>query len=259
MVSAWPGMIDRSTRRALTAGLLWFLSLLASAAHADTVRVAVASNFANVAQLLADVFEASHAHDVVLSIGATGKHYAQIVNGAPFDLFLAADRERPERLDNEGLGIAGTRFTYAIGGLVAWAPGTTDIVLPDALSDPSFGRVAIANPRLAPYGRAAQQALQQLDAWEQLQPRLVRGENVGQALQFVHSGNAAIGLVARAQLVALGDQAGGTQWPVPAELYTPIEQQAILLRDRPAARSFHDYLRSDAARGIIQAAGYTLP
>lgn len=242
---------------AITCGiaLAWF----AQPAVADTVRVAVASNFAKVAKQLSADFEATRDDEIIMSIGATGKHFAQIINGAPFDVFLAADRERPERLEANGHSVPGTRFTYAFGELAAWAPGGTEMPFPDALLEAASNRIAIANPRLAPYGRAARETLQALGSWQRLQGRIVRGENVGQALQFVHSGNAAIGLIARAQLVALGSSATGTSWIVPTSLYAPIEQQAVLLKDRPASRGFIDYLQSESARRLIREAGYILP
>jgi len=233
--------------------------VLAAPVAADTVRVAVASNFANLARQLAVDFETQHPHRLVLSVGATGKHYAQIVHGAPFDVFLAADRERPERLEREDRAISGSRFVYAVGELVAWAPRRPGLAFPAALLDDNGDRIAIANPRLAPYGRAAREVLEALGAWSSLRPRLVRGENVGQALQFVHSGNADIGLVAHAQLLALGEPATGTHWRVPQALYSPIEQQAVLLRDHDAARAFLDYLRSPGARALIRTGGYRTP
>jgi molybdate transport system substrate-binding protein len=226
---------------------------------ADTVRIAVASNFANLARQLVADFETHHPQRVVLSIGATGKHYAQIVNGAPFDVFLAADSARPERLEREGRSVPGSRFVYAVGELVAWAPRLPGLEFPAGLLDDSADRIAIANPRLAPYGRAAKEVLQALGAWDSLRPKIVRGENVGQALQFVHSGNADIGLVAHAQLLALGESAVGSRWVVPRHLYSPIEQQAVLLSDHPAARAFLAYLQSAEAQALIRAGGYRTP
>lgn len=233
--------------------------LISAAAAADTLRIAVASNFANAIAALAEHFEAQTGHTLSISFGSTGKHYAQIINGAPFDLFLAADAERPERLEREGRTIGNSRHTYAVGRLVVWAPQHDRLDLPAALSSDGVGRIAIANPRLAPYGRAAREALIALDLWEPLRPRLVRGENVGQAFQFVFSGNADIGFVASAQLKASAGGMRGARWAVPASLHAPIEQQAVLLRDSSAGRAFLAYLQSDVAQTLIQDAGYTIP
>lgn len=205
-------------------------------------------------------FAAETNHRLVLSSGSTGKHYAQIHHGAPFDLFLAADRERPERLEREGRAVPGTRFTYALGRLVLWSP---DPELVDdqgaVLQSGGFRHLAIANPRLAPYGRAARQLLQGRGLWQRLQPRLVRGENIGQAFQFVRSGNAELGLVACSQLFGPGGELGGSRWLVPEGLYAPIEQQALLLRDTSAGRALLRYVRGPAGRAIIRRYGYALP
>jgi molybdate transport system substrate-binding protein len=233
--------------------------LIVSQPLADRLQLAVASNFAGAIDVLADRFEARTGHRVVVSLGSTGKQYAQIVNGAPFDLFLAADVERPKRLEDSGRAIQGTRMTYAIGELVIWAPGRDGLELPSALQGPAIGRIAIANPRLAPYGRAAREALVALDLWDGVRPRLVRGENIAQAFQFVYSGNAGAGLVAGSQLVAHAPAVPGSRWNVPPGLHRPIEQQGVLLRDTPAGRSFLDFLRSDEGRAVIRKAGYHVP
>lgn len=233
--------------------------LVASPALADRLQVAVASNFAGAMATLVDRFEAQSGHRVSVSLGSTGKQFAQIVNGAPFDLFLAADAERPKRLENEGRTINGTRLTYAIGELVIWAPGHERLDLPSALTSVAINRIAIANPRLAPYGRAARETLEALGLWGRVRPRLVRGENVAQAFQFVYSGNADAGLVAGSQLVAHATAARGSRWQVPSDLHRPIEQQAVLLRDTPAGRLFLDFLRSDKGRSLIRKAGYRVP
>ncbi len=247
-----------SRRLGLVAAVV-FLALAPTSAAAERVRVAVASNFVTTAETLAEHFAEGSEHEVALSPGSTGKHYAQIRHGAPYDIFLAADRERPERLENEGLAANGSRFTYAVGRLVLWSRQEA-LVDPEGrvLAGDGFRHLAIANPDLAPYGSAARTALTRLGYWDQLSTRLVRGENVGQALQFVASGNAEIGLVARAQLRQWGDR-GGSSWPVPADLHPPIEQQVVLLSDSSGARAFLDYLRTDEARQIIHDAGYDLP
>ncbi len=239
---------------------LWALLLcsLIPPLHAREVRVAVASNFAATAEALTAAYVQEQGNAVQLSSGATGMHYAQIMNGAPFDVWLAADSERPARLEQEGRIVAGTRATYALGSLVIWSPQPLpldDAALAQTLRD---SRVAIANPDVAPYGQAAEQTLRSLGLWEALEPRLVRGQNVAQAFQFVVSGNADIGFVAAAQLSA-GPERGGNRRVVPAELYTPIEQQRVLLNDTPEARSFIAFLDSAAARATMLRHGYSLP
>jgi molybdate transport system substrate-binding protein len=268
MVNGWSGTTelrrpaDPSVRRLrrgsrLLLGLVALLTCFAS--HAETLRIAVASNFTATARVLAERFAARTGIEPVLAVGATGKHYAQIVHGAPFDLFLAADSERPARLDAEGRVVDGVRFTYAIGELVLWLPGEDRAPLPERLGNADLGRIAIANPRLAPYGRAAREALQSLGLWDHVQGRLVRGENIAQTFQFVDTRHAAAGLVARSQLATLEEPITGTVWPVPATLHQPIEQQAALLRDSPAARAFADFLGSEEARQLIRQRGYRVP
>jgi len=245
--------------RFLLAALL-FVFLLPVWATPGEVRIAVAANFAPTLRALAEDFSANTGHRVQVSSGSTGKHYAQIRNGAEFDVFLAADSARPTRLEAEGIGIAGSRFTYAIGRLVLWVPGQTEIDRPeDYLRNARFRRLAIANPRLAPYGLAAQQVLETWQLWDRLRARLVRGENVAQAYQFVATGNAQSGLVALSQLL-LGDGAGrGAYRIIPDELHTPIRQDALLLRSGTAAEAFLKYLRSEPAARLIREAGYGLP
>ena len=233
---------------------------VAGAAAADQLRVAVASNFRPAMLQLAERFEEDSGRELTLIFGSTGKHYAQIVNGAPFDAFLAADAERPLRLEREGHALPGNRFTYAVGRLVLWSP-SADLVddKGGVLRSDRFRHLAIANPLLAPYGAAAREVLLALGLWEALQARLVRGENIAQAYQFVASGNAELGFVAGAQLVTRGTVAAGSSWEPPAALYAPIEQQAVLLSDSPAAHAFAAFLQSEEARALIRAAGYDLP
>jgi len=247
--------------RALAGCLTALGMLLAGAsAQADEIRVAVASNFHEAAKTLAKRFAASSGHRVVLVPGSTGKHYAQIRHGAPFDAFLAADGARPERLEREGLAHAGERFTYALGQLVLWSPREDYVDAAGAvLANADFRHLAIANPKLAPYGAAARQVLEERGLWQALQVRLVRGENVAQAYQFVASGNAALGFVALSQVERPGQPARGSWWKVPLSSYTPIEQQAVLLSDSAAARGFLTFLQSNEARTIIRAYGYGLP
>lgn len=232
------------------------LSLSPSIAIAAQIRVAVASNFAAAAKILQAQFQAQSQHTLSLSFGSTGKHYAQIKNGAPFDLFLAADAERPERLEREGFAVADNRFTYAVGQLVLWSSSTRDLD-EDTLSQGDFRYLAIANPKLAPYGRAAKQVLESLGLFAQLKDQMVYGENVGQAFAFVYSANAELGFVAQSQV--LDKAAGESYWKVPQTYYDPIEQQAILLSNNPAAAEFLLFLKNEKAKTIIANAGFQLP
>lgn len=238
---------------------LWLAHPLPAAA--ETLTLAVAANFADTLEELATHFDAEAGHRVRISAGSTGKLYAQIRNGAPFDAFFAADAERPKKLEAEGLIVPGSRFTYAVGRLVLWSPDAGRFE-PNgsALKTGGFEHLAIANPRLAPYGLAARQALEKMGLWQTLQPRLVRGENIGQTFHFVSSGHAELGFVALSQVPR--DQAGylrGSHWRIPARLHDPIEQQAVALKDTDAVRAFMHYMRSDKARALIQRHGYTTP
>ncbi len=243
------------------AALSWLLSawlLLPSySASSAEIRVAVASNFAATMRTISARFEQQSDHRVTLIIGSTGKHYAQIHNGAPFDLFFAADSRRPQLLESDGSAVAGSRFTYAIGRLVLWSP-TVGLVEDggQVLENGNFRYLAIANPRLAPYGKAARQLLLQRQLWDKLQHRLVQGENIGQALQFVRSGNAELGLVAWSQLRRPGVPIAGSYWLVPQSLHAPIEQQAVLLTDHPAARDFLAFVKGPQALAVINDFGY---
>ena len=233
-------------------------------AAATTLYVATASNFAGVLRVLTAMAGAEGRYRVRIATGSSGKHFAQIVNGAPFDAFFSADAKRPEALEQRGLGVANSRFTYAIGRLVAWQPGAgTPSAVARNLRDGLPARLAIANPRHAPYGVAARQTLQALGSWHTLRQRLVLGENIAQTLQFVHSGNAAAGLVARSQWIALRDRLTDADsqaiWPVPATLHDPIEQQAIALSDRRVTRHLLTFMRSEAAKSIIREHGYGTP
>ena len=243
--------------------------------YATEIRLAVASNFTTVAKTLKFEFEKQSEHTISLSFASTGKLYAQIKNGAPFDVFLAADAERPELLEREGFVIADNRFTYALGQLVLWSSSQEGVDL-DTLSQADFRNLAIANPKLAPYGRAAEQVLRTLDLNEQLQDRLVFAENVAQAFAFIHTGNADLGFIAKSQLlgeafdvkdtVEVQDKAqvkdevlAGSFWQVPQNYHEPIEQQAILLSKKTAAAEFLLFLMNDKARTIIANAGFNLP
>jgi molybdate transport system substrate-binding protein len=228
--------------------------------QADEIRVAVASNFRQAMAAAAQRFKEDSGHVVVLIPGSTGKHYAQIRNGAPFDAFFAADADRPLRLEQEGRSVPGSRFTYAIGQIVLWSPDAGMVDPAGAvLQSDRFRHLAIANPDLAPYGAAARSVLQALGLWDELAPKLVRGENIGQTFQFVISGNAELGFVARSQLEAPGRESAGSSWPPPRGLYPPIEQQAVLLRDSPVGRAFLTFMQGEEARAIVRAYGYDSP
>ena len=235
---------------------------LAGAARAAEVFVAVASNFTAPMEKIADAFTHDTGHKAVLAFGSTGRFYAQIRSGAPFHVLLAADDATPARLEQEGQGVAGTRFTYAIGQLVLWSrqPGLIDASA-QVLKIGKFDRLALANPELAPYGAAAIETLTQLGLLEQLRPKFVQGENIGQTFQFVATGNAALGFVALSQVQSEGRLTQGSAWVVPASMHTPIRQDALLLnkgRGNPAAGALLQYLRGDKARAIIRAYGYQL-
>lgn len=234
-------------------------ALLVGAASADEIRVAVASNFRYAIEELAPRFEKETGHEVTLIFGSTGKQFAQIQNGAPFDVFLAADELRPRMLEEDGLVVGGSRFVYAVGRLVLWSADAEDVVDGDRLSAGNFRFLAIANPTLAPYGRAARQALLKLGVWEALHPRIVKGENVAQTYQFVVTGNAELGLIALAQIRIPGSGASGSHWEIPRTHYDPIRQQAALLADTPATREFSNFLRSEEALAVIRSYGYDVP
>ena len=227
-------------------------------AVAGEVSIGVAANFTETTRELAERFEAETGHTVSASFGSTGKLYAQIRNGAPFDVFMAADVRRPALIEKEQAGVPDTRFTYARGKLALWSP------TPDAfdnaesyLTDQPFARLAIANPKTAPYGLAAQQVLEHLGHWQTLQGKLVRGDSIAQAFQFVVSRNAQAGFVALSQVKSWEED--GTLWYVPQAYYQPIDQQAILLNsgaNKEAARAWMDFLTSDTAIAIIRNYGY---
>ncbi len=242
--------------------LISWLMLAALPAAAEEVQVAVAANFTAPMQKIAAAFEHDTGHQAKLIFGATGKFYAQIHGGAPFEVLLAADDETPARLIREGSAVSGSAFTYAIGKLVLWSPKAGVVDSEGAvLKSATIAHIAYCNPKLAPYGAAAVQTLQSLGLYEGLLPRLVQGENISQAYQFVASGNAEIGFIALSQVWQDGHLREGSMWQVPPALYQPIRQDALLLKagdGRPAARALLDYLKSDAARAVIRSYGYEL-
>jgi molybdate transport system substrate-binding protein len=248
--------------RKLVGRLLGLLAMFGSAgvAGAAEVSVAVAANFTAPIRQIAQAFEQDTGHKAVLSFGSTGAFYAQIRNGAPFQVLLAADDETPARLEKEGDGVPSSRFTYAIGRLVLWSRRANFVdANGDVLKGGQFERIAIANPRLAPYGAAAVEALTRLGVLQTLQPKFVQGENIAQAFQFVSTENAALGFVALSQVFADGRISQGSGWIVPSNLHSPIRQDAILLakgRDNAAATALLAYLKDGKARAIIRSFGY---
>lgn len=246
----------------LAALLVALLSLALSPGQvtADEIRVAVASNFSSAMKSIVRLFEARTQHRITLIFGSTGKHYAQIKNGAPYDVFFAADANRPELLDKEGISLPGSRFTYAIGKIVLWSPRKNYVTSSaKILQSGDFHHLAIGNPKLAPYGKAAQQVMQAKGVWNKLQPRLVRGENIGQAFQFVKSGNAELGFVAFSQVKRPDQPIEGSYWDVPENLYTPILQQAVLLKDKEPARAFLLFYQTEEVLKLIADYGYHTP
>ena len=242
--------------------LLLVLCGLHWSARAAEVTVAVASNFSAPMQKLAQAFEQETGHKALLSFGSTGNLYAQIRNGAPYEVLLAADDATPRKLEAEGLGVAGSRFTYAIGTLVLWSkqPGLVD-EKGDVLRSGKFERIAMANPKLAPYGAAAVETLTQMGVLQTVQPKLVQGENISQTYQFVATQNAQLGFVALSQVMVDGRVSQGSAWVVPAHLHSPIRQDAVLLakgRDAPAAAALMRFLRGEQARALIRTFGYAL-
>jgi molybdate transport system substrate-binding protein len=235
-------------------------ALLAGAAHAETISVAVASNFTAPMQKIAAEFAKDTGHKAELSFGATGKFYAQINNGAPFGVLLAADDTTPQKIAKEGKGDAGSRFTYAIGKLVLWSKDASYVDdKGDVLKKNDFQHIAIANPKLAPYGLAAEQTLTKLGQLDAIKPKFVQGENIGQTYQFAATGNAQLGFVALSQVMEDGNIKSGSAWIVPAEMHEPIRQDAIVLnnaKDNEAAKALMAYLKGDKARAIISSYGY---
>ncbi len=237
---------------------LALFSLAAIDAHAADIRVAVAANFTAPMKQIAADFEKETGNHVSLAFGGTGQFYAQIRNGAPYDLLLAADRTTPEKLEREGL--AGGRFTYAIGKLVLWS-SKAGYVDGDGkiLREGAFGHIAIANPRLAPYGAAAMETLKGLGLLDALRTKMVQGENISQTFQFVSSGNAELGFVALSQVWKNGKLSSGSAWVVPAKFYSPIRQDAAVLsssKEKTAASALANYLKGEKARAVIRSYGY---
>ncbi len=237
---------------------LWFAP---AQAHAGEVLVAVAGNFLNPMKEVTRAFEAETGHQTAVSPGSTGKLYAQLRHGAPYEVFLAGDRERPLLLEKAGLAVEGSRFTYAVGRLVLWSRHS---MCPprearQVLAQGAFRHVAIANPKTAPYGKASVQVMQKWGVWEGLRARLVQGENIAQTFQFVASGNADLGFVALSQIEDPRFRGGGTRWDIPENLYESLKQDAVLLktgRSNPAALALLSFLQTEQARAVIKRYGY---
>lgn len=241
----------------LRCALSGLLVLIAAPVFAAETQVAVAANFTEPAKEIAAAFERRTGHHANLAFGASGAFYTQISHGAPFELFLSADADRPAQAEKDGLAVAGSRFTYAVGQLVLWSstPGLADAG-PSVLRQARFDRIAIADPATAPYGAAAIDTMRRLGVYDRLRPKIVTGSSIAQTWQFTSTGAAQLGFVALSQVVAVR---GGSRWLVPARLHAPIAQQAVLLRSgagNPAAIAFLRFLRSPAAVAIIRRYGY---
>lgn len=247
--------------RILLFALTSLLVINAAPAWADEATVAVAANFAEVMQKLKPVFEIRTGHHLQFTVGSTGSLYAQVKNGAPFDAMLAADQRRPKLLEHEGNAVPGSRFTYAIGKLTLWSP-KPGVVANDGtttLKAGEFHKLAIANPKLAPYGAAARDTMQALGLYASLKPKLAMGSNIGQTFTMVSTGNAELGFVALSYVLSSRNAHPGSRWDVPQSLYKPIRQDAILTRhgeNNTAAKDFLAFLKSPEATAIIKKYGY---
>ena len=246
----------------LLASILFAVAAIGTATQAAEVKGAVAANFTAPMQKIAAQFEQDTGHKAILSFGATGKFYAQIQNGAPFQVLLSADDTTPARLQKVGLGVDGSQFTYAIGKLVLWSKRANFVDdKGEVLKSGKFERLALADPKLAPYGAAAIETMGKMGVLSALTPKIVQGENISQAFQFIATENAQLGFVALSQVFADGRIAEGSAWIVPANLYSPIRQDAILLskgKDDAAALALLAYLKGDKAKAVIRSFGYDL-
>ena len=247
--------------------LVWGAALVfcsaAGSVNAGEVNAAVAANFTAPAQQLAELFQKETGHTVKLSFGSSGKFYSQIQNGAPFDVFLAADEKNPKLLEQEGLAVANTRFVYALGKLVLWSaqPGFVD-AKGTVLRKGNYNKIAYADPKLAPYGLAAKETLEELGLWNAVQSKLVTGESIAQTYQFAATGNAELAFIALSQITKDGKVTDGSWWLVPSQMYNPIRQSAVLLsaaKDPAAAKAFLTFLKSAKSVAIIRSFGYELP
>jgi molybdate transport system substrate-binding protein len=245
-------------RRLQIAGLALAALFIAGPALAAQTQLAVAANFTEPAKEIASAFKAATGHTAVLSFGSSGQFYAQMAHGAPYDVFLSADADRPKKAEQDGLAVAGSRFTYAVGRLALYSktPGLVDGAGAVLGRPGAFHKVAIADPTAAPYGVAAVQTMQKLGVYGALKPKIVTGSSITQAFQFVDTGAAELGFVALSQVAGV---TGGSRWVVPAADHAPIDQQAVLLyagKDNPAAKAFLAFLKGPAAVAIIRKYGY---
>jgi molybdate transport system substrate-binding protein len=256
------GFVFALARRRFIAAMSASIVILAAApARADEALVAVAANFAGAVEAIAAEFAKDTGHVVQITTGATGKLYAQIGEGAPFTILLSADSKTPAKLEEEGKAVAGSRFTYAVGKLSLWSPDPHRIGDDPkaALTSPDTLYVAIANPDLAPYGVAAREALTAMGLWEEIQPKVVMGQNIGQTFSLVDTGAAQVGFVATSALQVPSSEPRGSRYDVPQEMFTPIRQDAVLLEAgeiNKAATAFMEYLKGDKAKAIIASFGY---
>ena len=255
-------MTLRASRFAPTCLASLIAAFAFSSAQADEVQVAVAANFTAPIQAIATEFEKDTGHKLVTSFGATGQFYTQIKNGAPFEVFFSADDTTPKKLETEGDTVKGSRFTYAIGTLALWSAkeGYVD-AKGKVLSDTRYQHLSIANPKTAPYGLAATQVLAKLGLTDKVKAKIVEGQNITQAYQFVSTGNAELGFVALSQIYKDGKVTGGSAWIVPAQMHDPIKQDAVILnkgKDNPAAKALVDYLKGPKAAAVIKSYGYQL-
>jgi molybdate transport system substrate-binding protein len=236
-------------------------TLAATPVFAEQVLVAVATNFVPPFREIAVEFEKTTGHTLQVAAGSSGNFYSQIKNGAPFDVFFSGDMERPRLLEDEGLGVKDSRFTYAIGRLVLWSPNADLIKGEETLQAKQYKRLAMANPKTAPYGVAAMQAMQRLELWDSVQPHIVMGESLGQTMGFIESGNAQLGFVALSQVIDPRIKGQGSRWDVPAHLHGPIKQDVVLLtkgKDNQAATVLLKFIQSPQAKAIIERYGYEL-
>jgi molybdate transport system substrate-binding protein len=241
--------------RTLTAAIALAVAVTAAPALAAETNVAVAANFTDSAKEIAAAFKEKTGHTAILSFGSTGQFYNQISQDAPFQVFLAADDQRPTQVVKDGRGVEGSVFTYAIGKLVLWSKDADAVKGEDTLKSGKFQKISIANPTAAPYGAAAIETMKALKLYETLEPKIVQGNSIAQAFQFIDTGNAEIGFVALSQTIGKG----GSSWNVPQNLYEPIRQDAVLLKkgaDNEAAKAFVEFLKSADARAVIEKYGY---
>jgi molybdate transport system substrate-binding protein len=247
------------SKKLILAGLGLFLALaLRAPAQADQTNIAVAANFTEAAKEIAAAFKAKTGHEASLSFGSSGQLYTQITQEAPFQVFLSADEARPKKAIEDGYAVPGSLFTYAVGKLALWSKNKTLVAGPETLKAGAFEKLAYCNPIGAPYGAAAVETLKALKLYDRLQSKLVQGENIAQAFQFVDSGNAEIGFIALSQIAKTNS---GSRWIVPQELYAPILQDAVLLKkgaSDKAAVAFMEFLKSPEGKVIIEKYGYAV-